>query len=111
MTHVYDEPKNIDKSEFLNIVSSGTIPQTCDAVARSVHFINDYDWLIQQYILLLEHPDLDVRGVTVTCIGHLARLNRNAKKDELLGILKPLLSDNELSGRVEDAIDDVKTFL
>ena len=111
MTYVYDEPKSVDKSEFLSIVTSGVIVLICDAIVRAAHFINDYNWLLQQYILLLEHPDLEVRGVTVTCIGHLARLNEKAKKDELLGILEPLLSDSDLSGRVADAIDDVNTFL
>ena len=111
MTYVYEEPKSIDKSEFLKIVASGVIALICDAIVRAAHFINDYDWLLQQYMLLLKHPDIEVRGVTVTCIGHLARLNGNAKKDELLSILEPLLSDSDLAGRVEDAIDDVNTFL
>jgi len=111
MTYVYEEPKNIDKSEFLKIVASGVIVLICDAIVRAAHFINDYDWLLQQYKLLLEYQDLEVRGVTVTCIGHLARLNEHARKDELLGILEPLMSDNDLAGKVEDAIDDVNTFL
>ncbi len=111
MTYVYEEPKNIDKPEFLKVVASGVIALICDAIVRAAHFINDYDWLLQQYKLLLKHPDIQVRGVTVTCIGHLARLNENAKKDELLGILEPLLPDSDLAGRVEDAIDDVNTFL
>lgn len=111
MTYVYEEPRNIDKSEFLKIVASGVIALICDAIVRAAHFINDYDWLIQQYKLLLKHQDIDVRGVTVTCIGHLARLNEHAKRDELLSILEPLLSDSDLAGRAEDAIDDVNTFL
>ena len=111
MSRLYEEIKAIDKSEFLRILSSGVIALICEAIVRSVHFIDDYDWLLQQYILLLRHPDIEVRGVTVTCIGHLARLNERANKDELLGILEPLLADRDLAGRVEDAIDDVNTFL
>ncbi len=111
MSYSYDVPKSIDKNEFLDIVSAGVIALVCDAIVRSAHFIHDYDWLLQQYILLLKHPNIEVRGVTVTCIGHLARLCENADKAQLLEILDPLLSDDELSGRVEDAIDDVRTFL
>lgn len=111
MTYVYEEPRNIDKTEFLAIVASGVMSLICDAIVRAAHFINDYDWLLQQYKLLLKHSDLEVRGVTVTCIGHLARLKEHAEKDELLNILEPLLSDSDLVGRVEDAIDDVNTFL
>ncbi|MBB5321166.1 hypothetical protein [Marinobacter oulmenensis] len=111
MTYVYDEPKDIDKSQFLKIVESGIIDLICDAIARSPNFIDDYDWLLHQYKVLLFHPDLEVRGVTITSIGHLARINEHAKKDELLGVLGPLISDHDLAGRVEDAIDDINTFL
>ena len=111
MTYIYDLPKNIDKLEFLKIVASGESALICDAIVRAAHFIDDYDWLLQQYVLLLKNQNLDVRGATVTCIGHLARLNKDAKRDELLRILRPLLLDSDLEGRVEDAIDDVNTFL
>lgn len=111
MTSIYIESKNINKLQFLEVIASGVITLTCDAIVRAAHFINDYDWLLQQYKLLLKHPNLEVRGVTVTSIGHLARLNENAKKDELLSILEPLLSNGDLVGRVEDAIDDINTFL
>jgi len=111
MNYSYDEPKAIDKVEFTSIVEAGVIALVCDALVRAVHFIHDYDWLLQQYILLLKHPDLEVRGVTITCIGHIARLNAEADKTQLLGILDPLLCDSDMAGRVEDAIDDVNTFL
>lgn len=101
----------MNKIEFLDIVSADVITIMCDAIVRAVHFIHDYDWLLEQYSLLLEHPDIEVRGGTITCIGHLARLNDRADKVQLLEVLEPLLSDVELSGRVEDAIDDVNTFL
>jgi len=111
MNYVYNEPKKIDKSEFLEAIVSGRETLMCDAIVRAVHFIDDYDWLLREFTSLLEYPNMEVRGVTVTCIGHLARLNENAKKDDLLVILEPLLSDSDLAGRVEDAIDDVNAFL
>ena len=111
MTNNYDEPKDINKKEFIDILGDGDITQICDSIVRAVHFINDYDWLLQQYVSLIKHSDVEVRGVTIACLGHLARLNENADKAQLLEILEPLITDKELSGRVEDAIDDVNTFL
>jgi hypothetical protein len=111
VSHKYEEPHEINKSEFIDIVRTDVVNLTCDAVVRAAHFIHDYDWLLQQYTLLLQHSDVEVRGVTVTCIGHLARMNEKSDKGQLLEILEPLLSDKELSGRVEDAIDDINTFL
>ncbi|MEJ2454151.1 MAG: hypothetical protein P8103_08360 [Candidatus Thiodiazotropha sp.] len=111
MSYTYEEPKVITKSEFMDIVRTGDVSQICDAVVRAVHFIHDYDWLLQQYTLLLKHADVEVRGATVTCIGHLARMNEIADKNQLLEALKPLLLEEELSGRIDDAIDDINTFL
>lgn len=111
MNYQYDEPKEASKTEFTDIVRTGDVAMICDAIVRAVYFIPDYDWLLKQYILLSKHPDLEVRGVTITCIGHLARLNGKANKTQLLEILKPLLANRELSGRVEDAIDDVNAYL
>ena len=107
----YVEPTDISKSEFLEIIESEGIEQKCDAIVRAVHFIPDYDWLIRVFSKLLSDNSIEVKGAVVTCIGHLARLNDQSTKEELLNILTPLLSDHEIVGRVEDAIDDVRTFL
>lgn len=107
----FDASKEITKAEFSNILGMGGIALICDAIVRAVHFIYDYDWLVEHFVPLLSHPSLEVRGVTITCFGHLARLNQDANKQQLLGLLKPLLADEELAGRIYDAIDDINTFL
>jgi len=110
VSYIYKEPENIDKNKFLKVIASGVTTLMCDAIVGAAYSINDYDWLLQQYVSLLKHTDLEVREVAITCIGHLARLNEDANKNELLGILVPLLSDNDLAGGTEDAIDDVNIF-
>lgn len=111
MSYKYDEPSNISKDQFQRIITEGVIDIMCQAIVNAVHYISDYDWLLYEYGLLLKHPSVEVRGVTVSCIGHLARLHDEANKDQLLVLLKPLLSDSKITGRVEDAIDDINIFL
>lgn len=111
MQYRYDEPSEITKSRFLEMVASGVTISICKAIVDAVHYIDDYDWLLEQYGELLHHRDVQVRGVTVSCIGHLARLNDEADKRQLLSILEPLLSCKDIVGRVEDAIEDINTFL
>jgi len=111
MNQLYDGPTKIDKQEFIRIIESGVIVLICDAIIRAAHYIYDYDWLLKQYSQLLKNPDVEIRGATVTSIGHLARLNEKANKAQLLKILQPLLSNHDIVGRVEDAVDDVNTFL
>ncbi len=111
MEQAYDEPTNIGKNEFTQIIESGTTELKCDAIVRAVHSISDYDWLMSEFSKLLDYSDDQIRGVVVTCIGHLARLNERSNRQQLLEILQPLLLDGQIGGRVEDAIDDINTFL
>lgn len=106
----YRTPSEISKEAFLHSVEAGEVAPICQAIVDAVHSIDDYDWLYKQLSELLRHSDGQVRGVTATCIGHLARLHRSADRDHLLTLLKPHLSDPEIAGQVEDAIGDVKTF-
>ncbi len=111
MMRTYVEPTAIGKEEFTKTIESESIELKCDAIVRAVHSISDYDWLVSEFSKLINDSDREIRGVTVTCIGHLARLCEQSDKQQLLQIVEPLLSDSEISGRVEDAIDDINTFL
>ena len=111
MIRTYVEPTEISKNEFVQTIASGSIESKCDAIVRAAHFILDYDWLIFEFSKLINDPDHQIRGVTVTCIGHIARLHEYSDKQQLLQIVEPLLSDSEIGGYVEDAIDDINTFL
>ena len=106
----YEAPSEISKKEFLEIIAGNVVVLMCQAIVDAVHSIADYDWLLIQFNGLLKHPDKQIRGVTATCIGHLARLSPDANREQLLSILRPLLSDSLIAGQVEDAIDDVCTF-
>lgn len=100
-----------NKSGFRSKVegSCGTV-QLCQAIVDAAHSIEDYDWLLTEYKMMQQHNDKQVKGGTVTCLGHLARLNPNANGSQLLSILHPLRLDIEIRGLVEEAISDVETF-
>lgn len=106
----YQDTSEITKTDFLEVVASGVITHMCQAVVDAVHSIEDYDWLLCQFKHLLGHPNDQIRGVTATCIGHIARLDLEADGEELLRLLRPMLSDVQIVGQVEDAIDDVRIF-
>jgi len=58
---------------------------------------------------LLGGSDRAVAGVAATCLGHLARL-AGSLGEESLDALRAHLSDPDIGGRVDDALDDVETF-
>lgn len=51
-----------------------------------------------------------IRALAVTCMGHVGRIHR-AIGDESVSVLRALLSDSELGGRAEDALDDIASFV
>ena len=106
----YQEPIEMSKNEFLKVIETAEIVPLCQAVVDVVHSVDDYEWLRDQFETLLEHPNENVRGVTATCIGHLARLHAAADREQLLSLLQPCLSDSSIRGQVEDAIDDIRRF-
>lgn len=107
----YNKPSEINKEQFLDVVNEGIISSTCQAIVDAVYYIEDYDWVLEQFKHLLNHKDVQVRGVVVSCVGHLARTNERADKKQLLAILQPLLSHQDIIGRVEDAMEDIEIFL
>ncbi len=111
MNRHYVAPKNVTKNEFLKIIRAGISDQICEALVDSVNSLDDWQWLLNQYVSLLEHSEFVVRRTTLICIGHLARLNPEADKIRFRKVLTPLLDDSELRGTVENAIDDVEMFL
>ena len=111
MQNLYRNSDQISKNEFCIILKGGDTQNLCQAIISSVNSIQDYHWLIQRYKKLLHHDNPEVRGVTITCIGHLARINEESDKSELLNILKEIPSDDEVFPRVEDAIDDIDLYL
>ncbi len=103
----YTEPEEISKKEFSQIMEGKYIFRMTDAIIGAVHFISDYDWLLENCLPLLKHEAIEVRMVTVACLGRLACLNPDAKKEQLLGILEPLLADREIRRMVENTMSDI----
>ena len=54
--------------------------------------------------------DVELCGLAITCLGHLARIHRSISQKKVMEVLKPLMKNTELSGRVEEAISDIKFF-
>lgn len=111
MKNLYTDIDQINKDTFLETVASDVISSMCKAIIDSSHEIEDYDWLLKQYIALSSHENLEVRGAVITSIGHLARINPQASKTGLLQLLRRIPVSAELDGRIKDAVDDINMFL
>ena len=113
MSRIYNNPEYISKEEFEQTLKNKNVDSDflCRSIVSSVNSIQDYKWLLREYEKLLFHGSIDVQGVTISCIGHLARIHGgDINKETLIKILRPLLNNSTLSPKISDAIDDIDMF-
>lgn len=67
------------------------------------------DWAEKVCKKYLCHSNLNVKSTAIISIAHIARLDKHFDID-LIPVFKEYLKDPEISGRVQDAIDDICTF-
>jgi hypothetical protein len=58
-----------------------------------------------------EHQVPEVRGLAMTCLGHIARIHKAIDLDKVMPVLTKQLSDSEIRGQVEDAIEDINHYV
>jgi hypothetical protein len=107
----YVEVEPITRQEAEVAFSSAVSGEIRSALIRLVYHDPDWRWLQEKCIEMSKASDSEVAGLAVTCLGHLARIHRTLDLERVLPILKKLLGNPKISGRVEDALDDIETYL
>ena len=108
---IFDEVKPITRSEAEAGLASGMPDKICDALVRITYHDPDWRWVQEMCLDLTRHTNPDVSGLAVTCFGHLARIHGVLDVQRVLPILRRLKDDPKIAGRVDDALDDIKTYL
>ncbi|MDR1284602.1 MAG: hypothetical protein LBJ88_00175 [Campylobacteraceae bacterium] len=74
---------------------------------------NNKDWkFIQNECLrnIEENEYLDIVCLSITCLGHIARIHNCIDKEKVLPVLNEKIKDKILFGFVSDALDDIEQF-
>ncbi|MEO7659498.1 MAG: hypothetical protein ABIV48_07775 [Pyrinomonadaceae bacterium] len=107
----YQEVPTISREDAETAFSSGVAERICDALVRVTFNDSDWRWVQERCLFLINSSDPEVRGLAVTCLGHLARIHKNLDLNKVLPILENLRSNADIGGKVEDALDDIETFV
>lgn len=107
----YKDVLPITRQEAELAFSSGNVPQICDVLVRVTYHGPDWEWVQAQCLHFGKHPHPEIRGLAATCIGHLARIHGVLNTEVVCPLLEELLEDPEISGRAQDALDDIKVYL
>lgn len=71
----------------------------------------DWQWAQQHFLNLLQHDDVGIRCLAVTCLGHIARIHGCLDKEKVLAAFKDKINDTEMAGSIDDAMADFNIFL
>ncbi len=73
--------------------------------------ITNWKWVQNKCIDLLDDKDEDIKGLAITCLGHLARIHGTIEKNKVFQALREKVREENLKGRVQDALDDIEMFV
>jgi hypothetical protein len=107
----FHDPALRSTSEAKVLIESDSAEVVCEGIVTLVS--GGEDWLEAQEVCLkaTRHSDIRVRRVSVTCLGHVARLHGRLDLDRVLPTLDEMRSVPELTGAVDDALDDIRRYV
>jgi hypothetical protein len=107
----YDQVEPIAQAVAEEIFTSGDTIMICKALVAVTYHNDDWKWVQDTCLKFLSDENLEVSGVAATCLGHLARIHGKLEKTKVVNALRRRLGNSGISGRIEDALDDIQMFL
>lgn len=107
---IYKRLEPADHQTLLTAVSTGDVKIICSAIDSIAEYDSSWDWLHDQSLELLEHSSWEVRATAARSLGTLARIHPEMPTEKAIAALKKHLSDTQIAGYVEDALDDIGIF-
>lgn len=100
----------LDKDSAQKIFASNDVDRICDAMVVIAFHEPDWKWVQDICLTFFMSDDPAVSGLAATCLGHVARIHGQLEKEKVLPLLYSRLSDPQIAGRIEDALDDIEMF-
>lgn len=107
----YHDVQPISRQEAVEVLAGTNSVTICHALVSLAFHEPDWQWVQGQCVDRLRDGNTDVAGVAATCLGHLARLHRCLDMSSVIPALESAKKRDEIRGRVEDALDDIQTYL
>ena len=110
MTMKYEDVGAITKNQARVAFESQDPHQIVQAMLSATYHESDWEWIQDWCLRFLESTTPDLRNTAIACLGHLARIHTTINKAKVLKALRSHLNDQELRGRIEDAIEDIEMY-
>jgi hypothetical protein len=99
----------LTKDDVENILKIGSKDDILYALLYLTFNIEDFEWIQQKCIEMGNDKNVEISGLALTCLGHIARIYGKINK-ETIKFLKSKLNSTDIGGRAQDALSDIKIF-
>jgi len=100
----------IDKIAAERKFASNDVDEICYAMISVALHEDDWKWAQDKCLHFLMNDNPEISGLAATCLGHIARIHRQIEKDKVIPMLLNRLKDENIGGRIEDALSDIEIF-
>lgn len=107
----YREVVKRDRAEIELLLLSTDPTDILDALLSAAYYNPDWRWVQERCLEFLDHKECSIRGLSATCLGHLARIHKQLDLEVVLPRLAKLKDDPEIGASVQDALDDIRFYL
>jgi len=99
------------REQILIDLQSNDIKIICNALLGVAFYESDWHWAQNQCLAFLQNNDNDIKRISVTCLGHIARIHGKIDRKKVMPILYNYLDNMDIKGQAQDALDDIKLFV
>lgn len=106
----YEEPPSLDREEVEAVLAGDDASRIPGVLVGAAFDADEPSWVLAWCERLSTHPDVWVRRICATCVGHLARIHGELDEETAVRVLRALAADPACRGTVEDALSDLQVF-
>lgn len=104
----FEQPVGVSKEAARRELESGSVTRMSEALVSLALHEPDWVWVQEWCFRLSDHDAWEIRAISATCLGHLARIHRRLDLERALPILAHLQKDVRTAGYAETALDDIE---
>jgi len=100
----------LTKKKATELLQSADKVTVLNTLLEVVHTFDNWRWVQDKCLELINKEDSDIKGLAIICLGHLARIHSIIDKDKVLPVLQKWSTHAEVGGTCGDAMDDINMF-
>ncbi|HTN87932.1 MAG TPA: hypothetical protein VL242_29835 [Sorangium sp.] len=108
----YKEPTFTgSRDEAEKVFQGDNADRICETLIALALHDPDRAWVEERCLECTTHPEMAVRAIAATALGHLARIHKTLDLGRVLPRLQALTTQPSIAGYARAAIDDIRTYV